>query len=96
MTVLWYLILYSCTTAWLTLRLAGDYGNRVETKHRAQAKKPVAVSHGQSAFSRPAHYSLARQAAAASFSSFHVATRTPPAPHLLIIKPPSLLALLMG
>ena len=53
MTVLWYLILYSCTTAWLTLRLAGDYGKRVETKHRAQAQKPAAVSHGQSAFSRP-------------------------------------------
>jgi len=69
---------WPCTTAWLTLRLAGDYGNRVEAKHRAQAQKPVAVSHGQSAFSRPAHYSLARQAAAASFSSFHVATRTSP------------------
>ena len=78
MTVLWYLILYSCTTAWITLRLAGDYGKRVETKHRAQAQKPAAMSHGQSACSLPAHYSLAPQAAAASFSSFHVATRTSP------------------
>ena len=85
---------WPCTTAWLTLRLAGDYGNRVETKHRAQAKKTcrgVPWSIGILP-AGPAHYSLARhrQAAAASFSSFHVATRTPPAPHLLIIKPPSL------